>query len=74
MPRTSPNMEVVKIVEELVARALQELQTNPMAVPVLGSLAAVLFAIVLLYTCAGGKKKAERTGTVMEGGIRRSTR
>lgn len=62
--------------QDLVAKLQLQLQ-NPLAVPILGSLAALLFSIVALYSCAvaGQKKKKPAGGTIItEQGLRRSTR
>lgn len=53
-------------------QVLRRLAAEPLAAPLAAGLGALLVAIFLLHTVAKGKK--ERTGTVYEGGVRRSTR
>lgn len=53
-------------------QVLRRLAAEPLAAPLAAGLGALLVAIFLLHTVA--KSKKERTGTVYEGGVRRSTR
>lgn len=53
--------------EQLVAQA----QAQPIAVPAAAALAGLLVAIFLFYNVA---RAAPRTGSVYQGGVRRSTR
>lgn len=63
--------------QQAVAKLQQQLQ-SPLFVPVVGSLAALLFTIVALYSLAAAQKKAKKSvqgGTIItEQGLRRSTR
>lgn len=56
--------------EQLVARV----QAEPLAVPAGVALAGLLVAILFLWSVAKAAAKKERTGTVFEAGVRRSTR
>ncbi|EFN59466.1 hypothetical protein CHLNCDRAFT_138057 [Chlorella variabilis] len=70
------DLDLLRSNRDLVAKLQLQLQ-NPLAVPILGSLAALLFSIVALYSCAvaGQKKKKPAGGTIItEQGLRRSTR
>lgn len=64
--------DIQQILAQLQAEA-QRLAASPLAVPVAASLGGLLLVIVALYALAGRTKK-ERTGTVYQGGVRRSTR
>jgi len=71
-------MDLQQLVEAL-QKQVAEAAASPLAIPMAGSLAALVFTILLLYLCAVGdsnkeKKAREAGGTVFEHGVRRTTR
>lgn len=52
---------------------LQQLQQDPLFQPAVTALVALL-VLIALFRVLGSKSKKEATGTVFEGGVRRSTR
>lgn len=67
-------MDVQQVAKQLREQLEALATSNPLLVPVVGSIAGLLFVIALLYSCGASSTKKKLTGTVFEGGVRRSTR
>ncbi|PRW58156.1 YSIRK signal domain LPXTG anchor domain surface [Chlorella sorokiniana] len=53
---------------------VQRVQAEPLAVPVAAALGSLVLVILLFWSVAKAAAKKERSGTVFEHGVRRSTR